>query len=295
MKLSRAACLVALVAVSALADKANDEAKVRFKRGAELYDEGNFRGALIEFQRAHQLVPNYKILYNIGQVQLQLLDYARASDVFSRYLKEGGADLAQPRRDEVNRELERLKARIGRIAVTTIDGAEVLIDDESAGFAPLAGSIAANTGRHKVTVVPPGQPPQTRLVEVAGLETVTVVLAAEAPTLKPAAPPTTTPSEPLLVTRTTAQPAARPSRLPMIVGWSATGVAAATAVVFGLLALSASNDLRNLRGTFGVTPGQLTTASSSVGAFAAVADVSTLVAIVGGIVSLVLTFTGPPL
>src|SRR5262245_61950348 len=47
------------------------EAKQRFDRGYELYEEGEYPLALIEFNRAYELVPNYKVLYNIGQVCIQ--------------------------------------------------------------------------------------------------------------------------------------------------------------------------------------------------------------------------------
>ena len=55
-----------------------DQAKAHFKTGTELYDENNFRGALVEFQRAYQLAPSYRVLYNIGQVDMELADYAGA-------------------------------------------------------------------------------------------------------------------------------------------------------------------------------------------------------------------------
>ena len=114
-KLTRLVFVVALLASTlALAQKSADEAKTRFKRGAEFYDEGNFRGALIEFERAYQLLPNYQLLYNIGQVHLQLLEYGRAQTAFARYLKEGGSDVSSSRRDEVNKELERVKTRVLR-------------------------------------------------------------------------------------------------------------------------------------------------------------------------------------
>src|SRR5438105_150249 len=49
-----------------------DEAAMRFKRGLELYEEQDFPNALIEFRRAYELQPSYKILYNLGQVCFQL-------------------------------------------------------------------------------------------------------------------------------------------------------------------------------------------------------------------------------
>src|SRR5438309_2354453 len=125
--LKRFALLSLLLTVSAFAAEGNfEEARAHFKRGGELYDENNFRGALVEFERAYQLVANFKLLYNIGQVHLQLQDYAQAVKALQRYLNEGGAEVNPQRREEISREIERLKFRIGQLTLDTAKGAEVL-------------------------------------------------------------------------------------------------------------------------------------------------------------------------
>lgn len=292
-QLTRVTLLLSLVLGStgfAADSRALEDAKVRFKRGTELYDEGNYRGALIEFDRAYQAIPNYRILYNIGQVELQLLEYARAQDAFSRYLKEGGSDVPAARREEVNRELERLKARVGRIAVTAADGAEVLVDDESVGFTPLPNSIAANTGRHKVTVLLSGKPPQNRMVEVAGLETVTVAIAKDAPVASGSTTPSSSGTTSLVdVGVSSSGPAAKPSKVPLVLGWVATGLVAGTAGLFAGLAFGASDDLKKQKAMLGVSQATLTAGAARVSSLSATADILGLVAVVGGGVSLYFT------
>ncbi len=51
---------------------ARDRAIALFKRGLDLYAAGDYVGSRIEFQRAYDAAPNYKVLYNIGQVCFQL-------------------------------------------------------------------------------------------------------------------------------------------------------------------------------------------------------------------------------
>ncbi len=289
-KLSRLVmCLVCLSAGAASADKASDEAKTRFKRGAEFYDEGNYRAALIEFERAHQLLPNYKILYNIAQVRLQLLDYARAQDAFARYLKEGGSDVNSARREEVKAELEKLRSRVGRIAITTAEGAEVLLDDEPVGTAPLQGPVTANAGRHTVTVVAPGRSPQSRVVDVAGLETSNVTLGqnAQGAEPRPSASAAADSGRPSELTRSAVK--SEPSKAPMIASWVATGVLAATSGILAGLAFGAQGDLHKLKGTLGVSQASLNAGSSRVATLAAAADILGLAALVGGGISLWLT------
>jgi hypothetical protein len=61
------------------------EARAHYMRGVQLYNDGDFKLALIEFTRSYDLAPTYKILYNIGEVNLQLNNYASSLDALERY------------------------------------------------------------------------------------------------------------------------------------------------------------------------------------------------------------------
>ena len=54
------------------------DAEERFQRGVKLFDDGDFKLALIEFQRSYALAHNYRVLYNIGQVEFQIGAFASA-------------------------------------------------------------------------------------------------------------------------------------------------------------------------------------------------------------------------
>jgi hypothetical protein len=71
------------------------------------------------------------------------------------------------------------------------------------------------------------------------------------------------------------------------VGWIATGVLAASAVTFGLLAVRDSSDLKNARNTFPTTSGALTHESNLVSTYSALADSLVAAAIVVGAITLV--------
>ena len=43
------------------------EARERFQRGVDLYKEGSFDAALAEFNKAYELAPNFRVLYNMAQ------------------------------------------------------------------------------------------------------------------------------------------------------------------------------------------------------------------------------------
>ena len=85
---------------AAASDDATKEAIGRFKRGLELYKDGAFAAALIEFRKAYEIAPNYRVLYNIGQVCSEMQDYVCAVRSFDAYLAQA-TDLTPERRREV--------------------------------------------------------------------------------------------------------------------------------------------------------------------------------------------------
>ena len=80
--------LLAPVAAVAEPDGSVREADRHFQRGVALYVEADYRGALVEFERAYTLAPNGIVLFNVGETQYQLRDYAAALATFEHYLVE---------------------------------------------------------------------------------------------------------------------------------------------------------------------------------------------------------------
>jgi len=208
-----------------------DEASSRFKRGLELYDEQDFPNALIEFRRAYELQPSYRILYNLGQVCFQLTEYACALRNFEKYLKEGGASVPSDRRAEVERDMAKLQTRIGRLQIiTNTPGVDISIDDTYIGRTPLDTPVPVAAGRRKIVATKEGRAPLTRVIEVAGTESARVELE-------------------LVSNVTTVSAEGTPSK------WTTlstvfVGVAGAFAVAgatTGILALKASSDLKDIR------------------------------------------------
>lgn len=276
---------IASIAVPAAAQPKDpvEEATVHFKRGTEFYDENDFRGALIEFKRAYELVPSWKILFNIGQVEMELKNYAGALAAYTRYLREGGPDVPAGRVAQVNADIDRLKGRVGRVGIRTTDGAEVLVDDLSVGHAPLPEPVLVNAGRHEVKVMMAGHPPQTRVIDVAGQQELTLVL--------PLAVPTAVEEAPAAVQRDRSP--RPPSKLPMVVSWSVTGALAATAGVFAVMTYTRDSRLEELRDTYPVDKQALEDQADRRRSAALLADGFAAAALVAGGVSLYLTLTRP--
>ena len=130
------------------------DAQRRFQRGIELYKAGDFGPALVEFKRAYELVPSYKILYNLGQVSYQRRDHAAALRYFRQYLADGDDAIPAERRQEVNADIAELEQSVGRLQIDAAEeGAEVFVDDVLVGETPLRALITVNGGPRKIDLV----------------------------------------------------------------------------------------------------------------------------------------------
>lgn len=64
-----------------------EQARSRFRDGIQSFDEGDYQGALRSFEEAYRLVPNAKVLRNIGTTLLQIGDIERACATFEIMLR----------------------------------------------------------------------------------------------------------------------------------------------------------------------------------------------------------------
>src|SRR5688572_8817140 len=86
-------------------DPRRAEASAHFRRGVELFQEEAFRAALVEFERAYAIAPDYRLHYNIGQTKLRLQDYLGVVQSYERYLTTGGTGVPAERRTQVEEAL----------------------------------------------------------------------------------------------------------------------------------------------------------------------------------------------
>lgn len=160
--------LFATAAVGAETKKEN-QARLQFQQGVELYQAGKFEQAAITFEQAYALKPTFKILYNIGQAENELGHYAAAYNAYQRYLSEGGVKVSKDRRTEVEVEIARLSSLIGTIEIRSkVAGATVFIDKKRHGETPLAKALLVDLGVHEVVIEADGKRLHDEVVRVAG-------------------------------------------------------------------------------------------------------------------------------
>jgi hypothetical protein len=267
------------------------EANRHFQRATELYDENNLAGALAEFRRAYAIAPSYKILYNVGQLCYLLQDFPCAFDALTRYLAQGGSEVGAQRREEVQRDLGRLQSRVATLRIVVDKpGAEVTVDNVVVGRSPLPDPVMVSAGRPQVRVILAGYAPVTRVMEVAGMDSVTVNLQ-----LAPlGARPPSDPVQPALVASAPAGPAKQAdSGHGATVAWIFTGVLAAGAGTTGALALWSSSDLKKRRDQVPADAADLANRSLRTRRLALATDILIGGSVVVAGVATVLSLSGP--
>jgi hypothetical protein len=251
---------------------AGEEASNHFKRGLQLFDDGEYTLALVEFSRAYQLAPNYRALYNIALVDMQLGRYADAARTLEQYVHDGGDAIPPARRAEVTKALGELKLRTATIDITmNVPGAEVALDGRQVDPSRLHGPMVIDAGEHTLRASASGYLSNDRTVTLAGGDHTAVRLE-----LRPVSqqhPEATGPH-------------ARPIFWP---GFVATGALAAGAIVSGVIMLNSQSHLDQLKNTAGTTAAQLDSSANGANSAALAADILAGLAVVAGGISLYLS------
>lgn len=188
------AALVATVVLAAPFARAEEgdaidkETKKHFGLGNDLYGEGRYADALVEYDEAYRLSSNWRILYNRGQCLVMLRREPEAIEAFEKYLSEGGEQVPEARRTAVTEDLEKLRARLGKVELSgVVAGRQVFVDGRQVASAPLTGPLVVGAGTHEIVVRHKGQVVfQTSINVVAGN---THALAVTEPTPEKPKPP----------------------------------------------------------------------------------------------------------
>jgi PEGA domain len=154
-------CALCFTSPFALAQAVTPEQS--FRSGVERYTQRDFEGALSAFRDAYQADADWRLLYNVGQCEIQLLRNRDAYLTFTRYLKDGGSQVPEDRRAGVAKDLALLLTKLGRIVVqVTPDDATVLIDDQLS-----APETVVTPGLHVVTMRRDGYVAVTQKVDIS--------------------------------------------------------------------------------------------------------------------------------
>jgi hypothetical protein len=149
------------------------EAAARFNRALRLADQGDHAGALAEFKRAHELLPNRLVLTNIGLIYAALGRPVEATDTLDQALAAREGTLPPDLLARARRVRKEQAERIGFLDVTCNVPASIDVGGVDVGRTPL-GPVRVASGTVRVGAAAPGRLPARREVTVAGGATVAV-------------------------------------------------------------------------------------------------------------------------
>jgi hypothetical protein len=156
-------------------EAARREARERFDRGLKLFNEGDNAGALAEFKRAYELIPNSLVLYNIGLVYSAMGRPVEAVDALDKVLAGAGA-LSGERLARAKQTRDEQAQRVARLSVSANVPATIEIDNVEVGHTPLLAPLSVAGGVHVVGVAAGGYAPIHREITIAGGATAEVKL-----------------------------------------------------------------------------------------------------------------------
>jgi len=264
-----------------------EKARISFRQGVHLYNEGSFEAALAEFRKAYQLSPNYRLLYNIALTYFDIHDYVSSIKNLKQYVQEGGTDLTPERRRQVSELTQKLEERIASIEIDcNIDGADIRVDDMYVGVSPLSYPVLVNAGPRRIMAVKPGYSVAARVVTVGGKEKAKVDLEI-APLAKDSVADRGRGTAATL-TGAKAAPPKSPARVALITTGVVAGGCAIATTVFGFLALDAKTNFNNELLKIPNTKDNIDSARSKMKTYARLTDAFGAATLVSGGVALYL-------
>jgi hypothetical protein len=143
------------------------EAKRRFQRANQLYQDGRYSDALHLYQAAYDLVPSADILFNIALTKEKVSDFEGCSVDLAQYLRESD-DIA--RKQQAQRRLEACRAKaLVPVKVSSLPASAAIFVGEGEsrvlkGRTPTRLELLP--GAYLLTIEAPGYVPQTQRLTV---------------------------------------------------------------------------------------------------------------------------------
>lgn len=154
-----------------LAESLRGMPKADYISGRVLFEDGDYAASLIKFQNAYEVSKDPRLLWNIAACQKALRRYARVLKLLEQYVSEGGPLLTDQDRLDAQSVVSAVQPLVSKLSVaSTPSGAEVVVDDESAGVTPLENRLV-DIGTRRVVLRLRGYEDYSAPVSVKGGET----------------------------------------------------------------------------------------------------------------------------
>ena len=145
-----------------------ENARKAWDAARQLAEAKDYKGALVELQRAYELSNNPRILFNVGALEKLLTHYARAVDAWEKELREGAGKLTPAEAGEARSSIAIVQQFVTTIDVTANESdATLFIDDYPVGKTPFSGPVKIDVGKRTLRLSKDGFNDATQTVDVA--------------------------------------------------------------------------------------------------------------------------------
>jgi hypothetical protein len=139
--------------LSPLSEALQGEAKEDYVAARILFNDEDFTGALVKFQRAFERAGDPRLLWNMAACEKNMRHYANVLRLLERYEREGGAYMSTGHRAEFTDVLKTVRLLVSRVQIQLEpDGAQVFLDDVLVGTTPLAQPLLVDLGLRKIRI-----------------------------------------------------------------------------------------------------------------------------------------------
>jgi hypothetical protein len=249
-------------------EKATREAQGRFVEGIARVKAGDFEGARMSFAQAYTVLHKADILWNLALAEDKSGHLVDALAHFKQLARDGATEAD---RAKANKHVDQLMAETGHIEVAAPPGAQVMVDGEAAGVAPLSGPLDVAPGRHHLELRPvqgeakvadtaafAGQTARVSFLVAEPGAPVTTAAAASSPGAATevqgaqGAPPDSPPAPPPSPDQVQAVHGVSTSRIVTVAALGGAGIASIfLGVYFGLASQSNANDVKGYQAANG--------------------------------------------
>ena len=132
-------------------EAATDKARELYNDGLKAYRAGQWEKARVAFLASWALVQHYQIAANLSDSELKTGHFRDAAEHAAYYVREMPGDISRAEREQGRAMLEQARAKIGTLRIQAdVEGAEVFVDAEHVGRAPMSEAIFVEPGHHVV-------------------------------------------------------------------------------------------------------------------------------------------------
>jgi hypothetical protein len=124
------------------------DAKRFYDEGVKAADASQWETAREQFLSSWRIRQHWKIAANLGRAEMKLNRYRDAAEHLTFFLREAPPEVPAEDRKATQQMLDKAKAKVGALTIrVNLPGAEVVVDGQVVGNAPLPGPVFVDPGQ----------------------------------------------------------------------------------------------------------------------------------------------------